>query len=125
MEVQEEQVHHGSFVLKFVLIKVLLDVCLLRLYCLTCLHYQERPYHSDSTASRLLSEVKHCRARLVSTTVGDHVGIPGVVLFLLFAIFAFDALIAIHHHVTLFTTSLLVYEEELRSSFLLYLKLFN
>eukprot|EP00984_Skeletonema_dohrnii_P003321 scaffold1115_cov94-Skeletonema_dohrnii-CCMP3373.AAC.1 len=24
---------------------------------------QERPYHSDSTASRLLSEVKHCRAR--------------------------------------------------------------
>ncbi|KAL7494948.1 hypothetical protein ACHAWT_003552 [Skeletonema menzelii] len=29
------------------------------------LFYQERPYHSDSTASRLLSEVKHCRARLV------------------------------------------------------------
>ena len=28
-------------------------------------HQQERPYHSDSTASRLLSEVKHCRARLV------------------------------------------------------------
>ena len=28
-------------------------------------NYQERPYHSDSTASRLLSEVKHCRARLV------------------------------------------------------------
>lgn len=27
--------------------------------------HQERPYHSDSTASRLLSEVKHCRARLV------------------------------------------------------------
>ena len=26
---------------------------------------QERPYHNDSTASRLLSEVKHCRARLV------------------------------------------------------------
>ena len=26
---------------------------------------QERPYHSDSTAFRLLSEVKHCRARLV------------------------------------------------------------
>ena len=26
---------------------------------------QERPYHSDSTASRLLSEVKHYRARLV------------------------------------------------------------
>jgi hypothetical protein len=26
---------------------------------------QERPYHDDSTASRLLSEVKHCRARLV------------------------------------------------------------
>ena len=26
---------------------------------------QERPHHSDSTASRLLSEVKHCRARLV------------------------------------------------------------
>ena len=27
--------------------------------------WQERPYHSDSTASRLLSEVKHYRARLV------------------------------------------------------------
>lgn len=27
--------------------------------------HQERPYHNDSTASRLLSEVKHCRARLV------------------------------------------------------------
>ena len=26
---------------------------------------QERPYHSDSTASRPLCEVKHCRARLV------------------------------------------------------------
>ena len=26
---------------------------------------QDGPYHSDSTASRLLSEVKHCRARLV------------------------------------------------------------
>ena len=37
----------------------------------TCSHLlheelrQERPYHSDSTASRLLSEVKHCRAQLV------------------------------------------------------------
>ena len=29
------------------------------------LRRQERPYHSDSTASRLLSEVKQCRARLV------------------------------------------------------------
>ena len=47
-------------------------------------HVQERPYKHDSTASRLLSEVKHCRARLVSTTVGDHVGIPGVVLLQLF-----------------------------------------
>ena len=27
--------------------------------------YQERPYHDDSTASRLLSEVKHRRAQLV------------------------------------------------------------
>jgi hypothetical protein len=26
---------------------------------------QERPYHDDNTASRLLSEVKHRRARLV------------------------------------------------------------
>ena len=26
---------------------------------------QERPYHDDNTASRLLSEVKHHRARLV------------------------------------------------------------
>ena len=29
------------------------------------LYIQERPHHSDSTASRLLSEVKHCRARLL------------------------------------------------------------
>ena len=29
------------------------------------LNRQERPYHNDSTASRLLSEVKHCRAWLV------------------------------------------------------------
>ena len=28
-------------------------------------YYQERPYHYDSTASRLLSEVKHCLAQLV------------------------------------------------------------
>ena len=41
---------------------------------------QERPYHSDSTASRLLSEALSGQ---VSTTVGDHVGIPGVVLLLL------------------------------------------
>ena len=27
--------------------------------------HQERPYHDDNTASRLLSEVKHHRARLV------------------------------------------------------------
>ena len=39
--------------------------------------YQERPYKHDSTASRLLSEVKHVLAR---STVGDHVGIPSVVL---------------------------------------------
>ena len=26
---------------------------------------QDGPYHSDSTASRLLSEVKHCRVELV------------------------------------------------------------
>ena len=30
-----------------------------------CTYRQERPYHDDSTASRLLSEVKHRRARLV------------------------------------------------------------
>ncbi len=29
------------------------------------IYHQERPYHDDSTASRLLSEVKHRRARLV------------------------------------------------------------
>lgn len=33
--------------------------------CYCCGFEQERPYHNDSTASRLLSEVKHCRARLV------------------------------------------------------------
>ena len=35
------------------------------LYILILSLCQERPYHNDSTASRLLSEVKHCRARLV------------------------------------------------------------
>eukprot|EP00984_Skeletonema_dohrnii_P017484 scaffold7967_cov81-Skeletonema_dohrnii-CCMP3373.AAC.2 len=40
-----------------------LDVMLLS--CVVFDTCQERPYHSDSTASRLLSEVKHCRARLV------------------------------------------------------------
>jgi hypothetical protein len=45
---------------------------------------QERPYKDDSTASRLLSEGKHLLARLVlDPTVGDHVGILGVVLLLL------------------------------------------
>ncbi len=39
-------------------------VCIVYIVCFVCL-WQERPYHSDSTASRLLSEVKHCRARLV------------------------------------------------------------
>ena len=29
------------------------------------LNNQDGPYHSDSTASRLLSEVKHCRVELV------------------------------------------------------------
>ncbi|KAL7474521.1 hypothetical protein ACHAW6_001100 [Cyclotella cf. meneghiniana] len=29
------------------------------------LFQQEQPYHSDSTAFRLLSKVKHCLARLV------------------------------------------------------------
>ena len=37
-------------------------VCLQSCQCHWC---QERPYHNDSTASRLLSEVKHCRAWLV------------------------------------------------------------
>ena len=35
------------------------------LYATASFHRQERPYHDDSTASRLLSEVKHHRARLV------------------------------------------------------------
>ena len=42
---------------------------------------QERPYPDESTGSRPLTEVKHLRARLVSVTVGDHVGIPSVVPF--------------------------------------------
>ena len=33
--------------------------------CLFCSFHQERPYQHDSTASRLLSEVKHVRAQLV------------------------------------------------------------
>ena len=33
--------------------------------CRECRCRQERPYHDDNTASRLLSEVKHHRARLV------------------------------------------------------------
>ena len=63
--------------------KVCLQIC-------QCLWYQERPYHNDSTASRLLSEVKHCRARLVlrwGTTLeslvlffcSGHVGFPAFV----------------------------------------------
>ena len=43
-------------------------VCLLwhvYIYCNGCRNEQERPYHDDSTASRLLSEVKHRRAWLV------------------------------------------------------------
>jgi hypothetical protein len=36
------------------------------LFVLVCRHHsQERPYQDDSTASRLLSEVKHLRAWLV------------------------------------------------------------
>jgi hypothetical protein len=34
-------------------------------YMSTNLPQQERPYNSDSTASRSLCEVKHCLARLV------------------------------------------------------------
>jgi hypothetical protein len=33
--------------------------------CIVASSHQERPYHDDNTASRLLSEVKHRRARLV------------------------------------------------------------
>ncbi|KAL7450845.1 hypothetical protein ACHAWC_002697, partial [Mediolabrus comicus] len=47
----------------------------------------ERPYHSDSTASRLLSEVKHCRARLVlrwGTTL------ESLVLFFFFIVYSFN-----------------------------------
>ena len=57
--------------------------------------YQERPHHSDSTASRLLSEVKHCRARLVlrwGTTL------ESLVLFFLFSLlvlFFFDGCCAL------------------------------
>ena len=43
-------------------------VCFMRhvyIYCYGCRNEQERPYHDDSTASRLLSEVKHRRAWLV------------------------------------------------------------
>ena len=35
------------------------------IYLVRARYYQERPYHDDSTASRLLSEVKHRRAWLV------------------------------------------------------------
>ena len=48
------------------------EVCLLELMivgrvyvCCLCLFSQERPYNHESTASRLLSEVKHDLARLV------------------------------------------------------------
>ena len=42
-----------------------------------------RPYHTESTSSRLVTEVKQCWAVLgrVSTLVGDHLGIPCVVDF--------------------------------------------
>ena len=60
------------------------------IYLKFSLFFQERPYHNDSTASRLLSEVKHCRARLVlrwGTTLeslvlffcSGHVGFPAFV----------------------------------------------
>eukprot|EP00985_Skeletonema_marinoi_P028128 scaffold24091_cov85-Skeletonema_marinoi.AAC.1 len=35
--------------------------------CRVVFDMHERPYHSDSTASRLLSEVKHCRARFFAS----------------------------------------------------------
>ena len=38
---------------------------IISLYILKVQSEEERPYHDDSTASRLLSEVKHRRARLV------------------------------------------------------------
>ena len=40
-------------------------VCVCVIYCIDVWCRQERPYHDDSTASRLLSEVKHRRAWLV------------------------------------------------------------
>ena len=43
--------------------------------CLETPRVQERPYHDDSTASRLLSEVKHRRVGLVlrwGTTYSDN-----------------------------------------------------
>ena len=43
---------------------VMLVVCAVCV-CRECRCKQERPYHDDNTASRLLSEVKHHRARLV------------------------------------------------------------
>lgn len=101
---------------------VVISEVLKRLYkCKTFTDRQERPYHSDSTASRLLSEVKHCRARLVlrwgttleslvlffltfgvhgivlfdilvfCNTMGDHVGTPGV-FFLTFLSFLLSSI---------------------------------
>lgn len=50
----------------YIIVECSLIILFVRLYKYkNCLCGQERPYHSDSTASRLLSEVKHCRARLV------------------------------------------------------------
>lgn len=54
--------------------------------CVLLLRFQERPYYDDSTASRLLSEVEHRRGRLVLRW-GDHVGIPGIVIFVLCFLF--------------------------------------
>ncbi|KAL7496705.1 hypothetical protein ACHAWT_004871, partial [Skeletonema menzelii] len=61
---------------------------------------QERPYHSDSTASRLLSEVKHCRARLVlrwGTTLES--------LVLFFCFFASFSQYMLSHYYLMSTTS--------------------
>ena len=68
---------------------------------------------SGSTASRLLSEVKG----LVSTTVGDHVGIPGVVLLLslFLPFFILEGILVLHHQISYYSSTYLhpvVYKQQ-------------
>ena len=90
-----------------IVVRVSVSVSVKVYRCKNVTQSQERPYHNDSTASRLLSEVKHCRARLVlrwGTTLESLVlffcfslipkaNVPGSILNQLFLFFAMHLLL--------------------------------